>query len=243
MPMRDPDAAVVAVFKSSAVKHDAKSAKAGRPVFEDREEVELRYPGSKNYSVHPATGFSHWESDPISGEQVQVTYAERFAHQYRQFKAHAIQTKAGTPLSEVMFLTEARRAELRAFNIYTVEALAVVEGQELKNLGPHGRDLKNKAIEYLDEAKGHAPSTQLQAELEEMKLRNKLLEEDNERLKQLRGQLKGDAAAPDPDNDFEAMTLDQLRDFIATNTGHAPRGAINRKTLIRMARDAKAEAA
>ena len=57
-----------------------------------------------------------------------VTYAERFARQYQQFKAQAAQTKSGTPLEYAPFLTEARRAELRALNIYTVEALAAIDG-------------------------------------------------------------------------------------------------------------------
>ena len=115
-----------------------------------KEIVELHYPGSRNWSAHPATSFSHWAIDPATGEQVKVTYAERFSRQYRQFKAHATQTKSGTPLTFATFLTEARRAELRAQNIYTVEALAAIDGQELKNLGPGGREMKNAAMEYIE---------------------------------------------------------------------------------------------
>jgi len=37
------------------------------------------------------------------------------------------------------------------------------------------------------------------------------------------------------------MTLDMLRDFIKTNTGHAPHGSLNRKTLVRMATEAQAK--
>ena len=36
--------------------------------------------------------------DPFTGAEHKITYAERFAHQYRQFKMHAAQTKTGTPL-------------------------------------------------------------------------------------------------------------------------------------------------
>jgi hypothetical protein len=35
------------------------------------------------------------------------------------------------------------------------------------------------------------------------------------------------------------MTLDQLREYITTATGHAPTGALNRKTLVRMAAEAQ----
>ena len=109
-----PDASIVAVFKQMAFKNDAKSVKEGREIFEDWEVCELRYPGSSNVGVYPANAMSHWQADPMTGTQVQITYAERFRHQYDQFKAHAQQTKEGTPLDLVPFLTAARRAELRS---------------------------------------------------------------------------------------------------------------------------------
>ena len=85
-----------------------------------------------------------------------VSHAERFAMQYRQFKMQDVQTKAGTPLTHVNFLTEARRAELRALNIYTVEALAHVDGQELKISDTADEITKNKADAYLEDAKHNA---------------------------------------------------------------------------------------
>ena len=140
---QDPDASVVALFKTLAVKNESESIKQNRPVFDDVDVVELRYPGSKNVGCYPATGFSHWIVSPIDGSQQPLTYAERFKRQYQQFKSESVQTKSGTPLSYALFLTEARRAELRAQNIYTVEALAAIDGMELKNLGMNGRDMKN----------------------------------------------------------------------------------------------------
>jgi hypothetical protein len=37
---------------------------------------------------------------------------------------------------------------------------------------------------------------------------------------------------------FDGMSLAQLREYIASNTGQEPHGANNRKTLERLARDA-----
>lgn len=228
----DPDAAVVAMFKHMAVKDEGKTAQAGRPIYDDLEVCELRYAGSKNVGVYPATAFCRWVIEQ-NGEQVKQSYAERFPRQYQQFKAMTAQTKAGTPLEHVPFLTEARRAEFRALNIYTVEALAAVDGLELKNLGPGGREMKNKAIEFIEESKLNAPNTQLAAELEALKARNELLEEDLKLLKERA-----------PDDEFAEMSLDQLRDYIASNTGHPVQGAgLNRKTLVRMAQEAKPRAA
>ena len=71
----------------------------GRPIFEDVEMCRDALSRLQELvSVFPAHGFSHWMIDPETGEQGKVTYAERFQHQYQQFKEHAAQTKTGTPL-------------------------------------------------------------------------------------------------------------------------------------------------
>jgi hypothetical protein len=237
MAAKDPDETVVAIFKTHAVRDENKTIKAGRPIFDDMEICELRYPGSRSVSVFPATAFSHWHTDPFSGEQARVTYAERFSRQYQQFKSHSAQTKSGTPLDYVSFLTDARRAEMRAMNIYTVEQLAAIDGQELKNIGVNGREYKIKAQEYIDDTRKGAPNMEMARELEGLRARNAILEEDAERLLKLRKSEREKPAAPG--DEFEGMSIEQLRDFIATNTGHAPHGTIGKKTLIRMAMDAQ----
>jgi len=234
MARRDPDEALVALFKNHATMNEAKSLEAGRPIFDDLEVVEIRAPGSRDFKVFPAAAFSHWEISPYNGEQTKVTYAERFRHQYQQFKAKAAQTKSGTPLDYAPFMSAGKCAEMRAQNIYTVEALAAIDGAELKNLGTGGRELKNAAMEYMAEAKSTAPNLQLQNELEQLRARNAILEEDNAAKKAREAQINGE---------FEGMELQELRDYIATNTGHPPHGSLNKKTLVRMATECRPEKA
>jgi len=109
---------------------------------------------------------------------------------------------------------------------------AAIDGLELKNLGMNGRDLKNKAQEYLDEAKLGAPNTQMMAELEALRARNALLEEDIKRV------APTDEFTSTHGDRFDGMNIEQLREFVTTNTGQAPLGSMNRKTLLRLARDA-----
>ena len=226
---RNPDDALVPLFRNHAVLNPARTAAEGRPIYDDVEVVDLRVPGSRNFGTHPATAVSGWYEDPDLGP-VKITYAERFRKQYQQFKAHNAQTKTGTPLEHVPFLTEGRRAELRAQNIYTVEQLAAVDGQELRNLGPGGRDDKNRAHEFIDEAKKTVPDLQVQAELEVLRARNELLEADNELLKQRNIVAEGQ---------FEDMSEEQLRKYIETNTGHMPQGSLPKKSLIMMAMNSR----
>jgi hypothetical protein len=235
---QDPDAALVALFRYNAKLNEAKTNEAGRPIYDDEEICEIRFPGSRNVSVFPATAMSHWSTDPETGGQIKVTYAERFRRQYQQFKSHNAQTKSGTPLGHAPFLTEARRAELRAQNIYTVEALAAIDGQELKNLGFGGRELKNGALEFIAESKTNAPNLQMQSELEALRAKNAVLEEDMQALK-----AQAEKKVATAEGEFDNMTLEQLREFIHTNTGQQVIGTPNRKSLVRMAMDCRPDKA
>jgi len=225
--MMTPDDALLVIFRIIPILNDAKTLEQGRPIYDDVEHCEIRGPGSRNNTIQPATAMSHWITDPLTGGQRSITYAERFSRQYRQFKEHATQTKSGTPLDHVPFLTEARRAELRALNIYTVEQLALVDGNELKNLGTGGREFKNAAQEYLSDAKRNVPNSVMLAELEALRAKNETLQED----------LTAARRAVPADNRWDDMTDTQLAEMIKANTGHAPQGAPNRKTLERMAAD------
>jgi hypothetical protein len=226
MAFRDPDDANVALFKQHPLPNEARSRAEGRPIFDDMEIVEIRTPGSRDVKVFPATAFSHWEPDPETGGLKKVSYAERFSRQYQQFKRRDLQTKSGTPLDYVPFLSEGKRSELRALNIYTVEALAAVDGQELKNLGAGGREWKNAAMEYIAAGKAAAPNLQMEAELASLRARNAVLEDDLQIKKTMQQRIEAE---------FEEMDLPQLREYIATHTGQAPMGNLNKKNLIRMA--------
>lgn len=233
MPRIDPDENLVVIFTDHAILNEAKTLAAGRKIYDTMPVCKIYTPGSKDNSVAPALGHSHWTTDPETGGLVSVTYAERFKPQYRQYKERQTQTKSGTPLSEVPFLTAGAQATLRALNVYTCEQLAGIEGQELKNLGPGGRDWKNKAQEYIAESYAAAPSKALAIELEKLKARNQILEEDNELLKTKL--VSGEA-------EFEDMSTDALKEYIKVNTGAAPVGQPSRRTLIRMAMDCRPEA-
>ena len=240
----NPDDLLIVLFKTLALENEDKSKLAGRPIFDDVEQVEIRGPGSRNSTVHPVNEVSHWMDDPYTGRQRQVTYAERFQRQYNQFKEHAAQTASGTPLAHVPFLTEGKRAELRSLNVYTVEALAAVDGQELKNLGHNGRDLKNKAEEYIANAMKAAPDMQLRAQLDALRARAEVLEADNAMLKGKIAPSRDEVvAAADAEDRTEAMfndmTYEQLVDYVTTHTGTAPVGNNSRKTLTRMAMTVK----
>lgn len=167
----------VAVFRMHSTKNEAKSKLANRPIFDDMEVCELRFAANKQtVGVYPAHEIFKWIDDPQTGEREPITYALAYPDQYQRFKAGEAQVASGTPLSELTFIGQGKRLELKAINIHTAEALAAVDGNALKMLGQGGRTLKEQAQAYLDTAAGTADVSRLAAENTDLRERLAALE-------------------------------------------------------------------
>jgi len=215
--MQNNDALTVPFFKSVPMIDNAATKAAGRPIYKDQEVVEVRIAGDRNFSpVFPAHAM--WQR--INGEE--ITYAQRWPDAYARFQAGKEQVAEGTPLSELPFLTEAKRMELRALKVYTAEALASLDGKQLAALGATGREMKNQAAAYLDSAGSSAGTVALAAEVEALKAE----------LASLRGE-----AAATPVEDDAADEKERIKAKIAEMTGQRPRGNPSIETLREMLAD------
>lgn len=165
------------VFKMLSTINEAQSRLKGRPIYDDQEICEIRFSGNKQtVGVFPAHEECEWGDDPVTQERVRITYAQKFNDQYKKFKAGEAQAAHGTPLEELTFLTQGKRLELKALNIYTAESLAALDGNNLRMLGPNGRELKNQAQFYLDSAAKNTDAMSVIAENAELKKRIEALE-------------------------------------------------------------------
>lgn len=217
------------IYFRTVAKEDRKaSMEAGRPIFKDVEEIVIRSPGDRNRSlVAPADACA--KRHPETNRP--WPYKERFPKHYEAFLAHRQYVGSGTPLSELPFLTEAKRAELRALNIYTAEHLRGLEGPQLKTLGMGGRDLQQAAARWLEKAEGGAVEARLQRENDDLK----------SRLDALEAMLK-EKPVSEPveekleESPFDAMSDEDLKAYLADN-GTTPRGNPSRKSLLRMAEE------
>jgi len=146
------------------------SEEAGHPVFGDVEYVEIIAPGNDKEVINRA-----------------VTKAdkERWPRQYEAFKNKEKVEYEGTPINQWPQVTMAQAKTLEAMHIYTVEQLSEMADQNLSGMGM--RDLKNKAIAYLEWQAGES-SVQKYAQ------KNRRLEErstqQEEEIKQLQEQIK-----------------------------------------------------
>lgn len=155
-------------FEMKPVLHQQKSAEAGRPVYVEKEYVEIRVPGDKINIVHkPVTDFIR----------------AKFRQRYQAWKAGKQDQVVGTPLKAWPPISASQVEELAYFKVTTVDQLAAVTDETASRMGPI-LELRQKARDFLEAAKGGAPLT---------KLREELSTRDAE-ISALREQLKAQAA-------------------------------------------------
>lgn len=130
-------------------KNDTKSAEEGRPIYEDREYVEITIPGNRdNIISRPAS-----EMDKA-----------RFPRHYAAFLNKSTQPNEGTPLGSWTLLSKSQVEELKFFNVHTVEQLAgMADAQAQKFMGISS--LRANARAFLEESGKAAAASRLAAEL------------------------------------------------------------------------------
>jgi uncharacterized coiled-coil protein SlyX len=219
-------------------------------MFDNVERVSVQHVGDpKTWQWFNADERSIYIRDR-AGEGSYKTYAENFYEHYKAFKEGLARAQSGTPVEELPFLTAAKRAELKALNIHTAEALAQLEGTPLTRLGMGGREMKNQAQAYLDRAKEGAmdaklaaQNARLQDEIE--KMREQLANVMEKLSPTARKKVEAEAEEAEEDEEpvaavsaFESWSDDDLRAYIKERTGTGVRGQPAHTTLVTMADEA-----
>jgi hypothetical protein len=222
-------------FKNVAVENKAKTREAGRPIYDQQEQVHIRFVGdTKKELVAPA--HEKCARDPGTGQW--ISYAQLYHKHYEAFKSGQEVAGEGTPIEELHFIDAAKRAELKALHVHTAEALAGLEGVNLTRLGMYGRELKEKAKAYIDKAKDSALETRLAAENAQLKARLEALEAQIGRAAPAE---QPAPTEPEPEapagNVFESWDDSALRAFIKERSGAAPKGNPSHATLVRQAQE------
>jgi hypothetical protein len=226
---------IVPRFYVHTVQNESKSKAAGRPIFDEMELCELRFAANKQtVGAFPAHEVFRTDKNMQTGELTPMTYAIAYREQYLKFKNNEAQDMSGTPLSELPFLTQSKRLELKALNIHTAEALAALDGQPLKQLGMGGRELKTQARAYLDNASGSVDVVKLAARIAALEAENAALKSSAE------PESDGDEVTVSP---FQEWDGDDIKNWIEANAGARPKGNPSHATLVKKADEVNAELA
>lgn len=229
VPIDTRDITVTPVFKFITVEDVPASERERQQIMKTLEVVEVRFAGSRNYSpIFPTDAF--WKRE---GHHT-LTYAERWADQYRAFLAGDEQRASGTPLEMLKpyGITESQLSLCRALKIYSIESLDNLEGTALKSLQMNANPLKDMARKYIaDRAAGDASSHEiaaLRAEIEALRQAIPLTDPKPAEI---------EAAIARADADYEAMTDEQLKAELTARTGAKPKGNPTRDFMLKSIRE------
>jgi hypothetical protein len=126
------------------------SAAEGRPIFKEREYIQIMVPGDKNnIPTRPV-----WEADKA-----------RFPQAYAAFKNGTTEKIVGTPLTAVGWLSKAQIEELAYFHVRSLEQLAdIADSNAQKFMGINA--MRQRARDFIAAAKESAPLLALRTEVE-----------------------------------------------------------------------------
>lgn len=148
----EDDRKLLVRFYMHPVQQTAKSIKAGRKIFKDTEYIEILIPGDKHSIIR---------------RQASDLDRKRFAESYKRFRMGLANQTEGTPLSNLIWMTEAKIKEYEYFNIVTVEQLAEAADGSGAGAIMGFVDDKRKAEAFLESSKNEAPLVAMRAKLDE----------------------------------------------------------------------------
>lgn len=219
-------------FFSQTVEDAAATAQAGIPKFKDVEFVRIKYVGDKHSElVAPANDFTFCPE-----RREQIMWKEQFPRHYAAFVENRATLVDGTPLDELPGITGSKVAELKAQRVFSIEALAGLDGTLLQRLGPGAREWKGKAEAWLMKARDHAVDAKLAQQNAAMQ----------EQLAALKAQIEAMGATPSAEpvkaevvteGRFIGHTASDLRRYIEATTGSKVKGNPKLATLTAMAEE------
>lgn len=219
-------------FFSQTVEDAAATAQLGLPKFKDVEFVRIKYVGDKHSElVAPANDFTFCPE-----RREQIMWKEQFPRHYAAFVENRATLVDGTPLDELPGITGSKVAELKAQRVFSIEALAGLDGTLLQRLGPGAREWKGKAEAWLMKAREGALDTKLAAQNAQMQ----------EQLAALKAQIEAMGGTPSAEpvkaevvteGRFVGHTASDLRRYIEATTGSKVKGNPKLATLTAMAEE------
>jgi hypothetical protein len=150
-----------AVFFMEAIHNPEKSAKEGRPIYDEVEFIRIMVPG---------------DTLNVVCREVREVDKEAYATQYTAFKAKQDQPVTGTPLDKIPFLTKARVLEFHAMGLKTAEHVRdMPDSVAQKFMDAHG--LRKRITTFLAAAADGAPMEKLAQLLEAVESQGKKIDE------------------------------------------------------------------
>jgi len=174
------DSNLLVMFYNKSVHVPALSIE-GRPYYRDEIYIKIQQPG---------------EMLNVIDRPVNDSDKQRFRRQWANFIHDRTQVPEGTPIGLLFPNHPAVGENLRAMGVYTVEQCAALTAHAIDTIGRGGQEYVNRAQKYLEMAQKGANFHKLQAELEQEKQKNRIMENTVQQLQIQLNQLTAKVTDP-----------------------------------------------
>lgn len=139
-------------FRQVAVENRDASVEAGAKVYNDEDFAFITPIGSKDRMERKVSDwFAHLEVE-VEGGRFAPEWLRQYKGAYAAWKEGLEPPLDGTPIRQWSVLSPAQVKSLLELRVLTVEDLAQANEETIRRLGMGGRDLKNKAVTWLESA-------------------------------------------------------------------------------------------
>lgn len=218
------DENLVVSFSLEDFKNETRTREEGRAVFEDREMISITLAGASSpVIVAPASSYCTMPELEM-GQGTQVRYQDRFPEDYDRWKEGQEAAVVGTHIKHAAFLSKADVSNLTACNVFTIEQLSDLGGEQLRRVGINGRKWQQMALAYLESASSTKDATSFAAE------KASLLEEIAALRASLETKTEGStgivpvSSSVEEKEKPECVRKDEIKQEIARITGKKPLG-------------------
>jgi len=211
-------------FYPREVLNNFKSEKEGHPVYDKMDYVEVLIPG-----------------DRLTQADRKVTDKDkaRWARHWAAYQAGKELTLDGMPLEKWPLVDKNQIEHLKHFNIRSVEQLAKLSDTQLQAVGMGARALRDKAVVYLEEARGSAGISRVLQENRDLQNQLAAMRTQVDSLLAIANAAKEAAAAAPAPVAVAAPAVDQAA--IAAMVAAAVRDALTSGATVALADSARAQ--
>ena len=185
MPERPP----YVVFEQRAEEDRDASIAQGGIVMRDVNYAVIRQPGSKDSIEKAAEPWLEDVSRRVMQGKYPAEWLEHFRKQYAAFKQGQEVPELGLSVREWPSLSKAQAANLLAAGVRTVEDCAAMNEPTMHRVGMGARELKNKAVAYLETREQNKAAERIAALQAEVANRDTTIDSLTKRLEALEAEV------------------------------------------------------
>lgn len=174
------------------------SIKAGGLVMKDVDFAVIRAVGSVNSVEKEATAWLQYCKEQAAQERMNPEWVKAWLKMYEDFKSGRESVPLGLHVRQWPSISRAQAENLVAAGVLVVEDVAVINEMTMERIGMGARELKNKAVAYLESREQNKAAEQLTALRAELDDRDKRIERLEQAILELRGDRDADPAPAKP---------------------------------------------